>query len=152
MQGSVSRCILGGRICPVEEQVLQMLRVAMLTGLSEEEQIVWEKNKIRCGKCRDDMQKSTTKGFTVGYREPPKQTRTVLQSHSTREERDPINTNTWLNTRTKSPRNLIKLKLFIRYLLSVNSVNLSVSNEHDLHTFHYRLRRRNLYVHPHVPG
>lgn len=38
MQGSVSRSILGGRICPVEEQVLQMLRVAMLTGLSEDGQ------------------------------------------------------------------------------------------------------------------
>lgn len=46
MQGSVSRSILGGRICPVEEQVLQMLRVTMLTGLSGEEQIVGEKKNV----------------------------------------------------------------------------------------------------------
>lgn len=39
MQGSVSRGILGGRIGPVEEEVLQMLRVTILTGLSEGEQM-----------------------------------------------------------------------------------------------------------------
>ncbi len=44
MQGSVSRGILGGRVRPIEEEVLQMLRVAILTGLSEDEQIV-EKGK-----------------------------------------------------------------------------------------------------------
>jgi len=33
VQGSVSRGILGGRICPIEEEVLQMLRVTMLKGL-----------------------------------------------------------------------------------------------------------------------
>ncbi|KAA8585461.1 hypothetical protein FQN60_004155, partial [Etheostoma spectabile] len=40
VQGSVSRGILGGRICSVEKEVLQMLRVTMLTGLREDEQIV----------------------------------------------------------------------------------------------------------------
>lgn len=45
VQGSVSRGILGGRVRPVEEQVLQMLRVPVLTGLSEDEQIVGERWK-----------------------------------------------------------------------------------------------------------
>lgn len=36
VQGSVSRSVLGGRICPVEEQMLQMLRVPVLTGLGAE--------------------------------------------------------------------------------------------------------------------
>lgn len=52
MQGSVSRGVLGGGIRPVEEEVLQMLRVAVLTGLREEEQIVgerWEKRGGRGG-------------------------------------------------------------------------------------------------------
>lgn len=45
MQGSVSRGILGGRIRTIEEEVLQMLRVSILTGLSEDEQIVEERRK-----------------------------------------------------------------------------------------------------------
>lgn len=72
-----------------------------------------EKNKIWCGKCCYDTQKSTTGGFTVGS------TVNTVSKHSTREERGPINTHIWLNTHTKSARNLIKLQLFIGYRLSV---------------------------------
>lgn len=46
MQGSVSRGVLGGRIRPVEEQVLQMLRVAVLTGLSEERQSAGQEDQM----------------------------------------------------------------------------------------------------------
>lgn len=34
VQGSVSGSVVGGRVCPVEEQVLQVLSVPVLTGLS----------------------------------------------------------------------------------------------------------------------